>query len=381
MKLNAFYIALAGMFIVACGNSPEGIGQLEKLISQRDSLKAEHAKLGEELAALEYTIGQLDTTQKLTKVTTMALKPSRFQHYFEIFGSVEADENVQLFPELPGEILQVMVNEGDRVTKGQTLMRLDSDILQRNIAEVETSLSLATDIYNRQKRLWDKKIGSEVQYLEAKNSKESLEKRLETLRTQQEQSTIKAPFAGVIDEIFSNEGEMANPAMPLIRLVNLREVYIQADVSERYVASVQAGTEVTVRFSSLNQEVDTRVALAGKFINPNNRTFRIRVPLENTDDLYKPNMLAALKIKDFEQDSAVVVPANLVQQSAAGDNFIYVLDRSTGKSQVRKVNVAIGLSYEDRVLVTDGLSGNEVLIDRGSRSVKDGQDVQVMENV
>ena len=377
MKISSICIlTVLSVLVYSCGGGKEQT-DLDKLMTQRDSLRSEQSTILNRIAELDAQIHALDTTKKLMQVTAMQIERATFEHYFDIYGNVEADQNVQLFSEVGGEVLSIPVKEGDRVTQGQLLVKVDDEILRKNAEQVETQLRLANDVFTRQERLWKKNIGSEMQYLEAKNTKESLEKQLASMQAQLKKAQITAPFSGVVDEVFTKVGEMAGPGMPLIRLVNVSDVYIKADVSEKYLARVKTGTDVRVRFPDLGLSVDTTISLTGQFINPLNRTFSVRVELNNANEVLKPNLLAVLQIKDFEQDSAVVVPSNLIQQSAKGDEFVYVLEQTNGKSLVKRVAVETGISYNNQTHVKGGLTGNEWLVKDGARSVKDGQEVEL----
>lgn len=366
------------LLLAACGQQAD-TSELATLIAERDSLKAEQRAINDELAELEETIAKLDTTRKLTKVTTVGIEPTKFEHYFEIYGNVETDENITIQPEVSGEIIAINVKEGQSVAAGDVLMQIDADVIRKNIEEVKTSLQLAQDIFERQQRLWNKKIGSEVDYLQAKNNKESLEKRLETLNTQLEMAVVTAPFSGIVDEIFPKKGEVVAPGSPLIRLVNLDQVYIKADISERYLATVGKGSRVKVSFPSLDLKMDTVITLTGNYVNPSNRTYSARIDIANSTKQIMPNLLAVLKVKDYEVNSAIVIPSNLVQQSADGGDFTYVVENRKGSSRVVRKVLKTGVSYEGNTLIESGLTGNEKIVFKGARSIKDGDLVEVVE--
>lgn len=349
------------------------------LQQKRDSLKTANTTILAEIKDLEAKIEELDTAKKerIVHVTSMALKPSRFAHYFTVQGVVEADHNAQLFPEANGKILSINVKEGDKVTKGQTLMVIDSKVVANNIDEVKSRLSLAETVYNKQKALWDEKIGSEIQYLEAKNNYESLKQSLETLEAQKAMYMVSAPFDGVIDEVVPKVGEMANPMMPAFRLINMNDVYIKADVTEGYLSKIKTGDSVLVKFPSLNKEVWSRIERMGSFINPNNRTFKVRVNLKGTDINLRPNMLGEVTIRDYVKDSAVVIPSRLIQMTPSGDEFLYSVDDNGERTSAKKVMIETGISYHNETEILTGLSGNEMLVDKGARSIKEGDAISV----
>lgn len=379
MKSIIHFVFVLGLIylVSACGSKTTTT--LDALFAQRDSLRKEQDALLAKIASVDAQITLLDTSIKRSNVTSYPLAPTYFAHYFEIYGNVESDQNVQVLPEVAGEIKNILVKEGDPVKKGQKLVQINDEIIAKNIAELQTAYSLANDVYNRQKRLWDQKIGSEMQFLESKNNKESLEQRLKTLQTQQAMSSVEAPFDGIVDQIFVKTGEMAGPGMPLLRIVNLQKQYVRADVSEAYLGRVKKGTEVKLQFPSLNMEMDTTISLVGQFINPQNRTFNVRVNLESNNELLKPNLLALMLIKDFEQDSAIVVPTDMVQETSKGESFVYTLQKDQNGTLVRKVFIEVGKSYNNQTHVLSGLKANDVLINKGARSVQDGQYVNVVE--
>ena len=369
-------------FIIGFYNSCKHSGEeLAEKIRLRDSCQAVVDELNIRIKEFNEEITELDTASGNNKrervVSTKKLTRETFWHFFEVQGVVEADKNILITPEIPGIVKQIKVTEGQRVSSGQTLIVLATDVIWQNINEVKTQSELANDLFKRQQRLWDQKIGSELQYLEAKNKKESLENKLKTLRSQLDKATIKAPANGIIDEINPKTGELASPAMPVIRLVDLSRVYIKSDVSEKYIKAVKKGAEVLVQFPSLDEEVDATITQVGNFINPNNRTFKIKINLENPGNLYKPNLLAVIKIKDFEKDSVVSVPNAYILADAGGSEYVFIIDKDGAKSRAKKVFVESGLSYKGQTMVKKGLDGSEELITEGSRSVTDREIVVV----
>ena len=364
----------------ACGSENSDNTELSKLIHERDSLAALQGEVGTRLRELEVEIMAKDTMSRLTAVTTLPLQTTTFKHYFNVYGTVEATKSISLFPESSGAILNILVSEGQTVAAGQLLAELDDKVLEKNIAEVQTNLDLATTIYQKQKKLWeDERIGSEVQYLQAKANKEGLESRLASLKQQQRMTKVRAPFNGVIDEIFPKVGEMANPTQPLLRLVNLSEVYISADVSEAYVGTITKGTAARIYLSSLDKTIDSQIDQVGQFINPNNRTFKVQVGLkEDGSKNFKPNMMASIEICDYTADSAIVVPNSLLQQTPQGESFVYIINPlKDGLGEVARVMVEVGQSHNEKTEVRSGLNANQILINKGSRSIKAGQTVKI----
>jgi RND family efflux transporter MFP subunit len=303
-----------------------------------------------------------------------------FQHYIEVQGNVETDQNVLVNPEFSGVITSVRVEEGQRVSAGQVIATIDAKTLRKNMDELKTRLELAEDVYQRQKKLWDQKIGTEMQYLQAKNNKESLEKSLETLKSQLGQASVKAPISGVVEQLMANKGETANPAMPIARIVNTSKMEVVADVSEAHLKSVKRGDVVTVDFPVLEESLEAKIDVVGAFIDPKNRTFKVQVKIPNTAGYLKPNVTAVVKIKDFDKDDAVFIPTNLIQQSATGDQYVLLLENKGGKQTVTKRIVKAGIAYKGQSVIEEGLSGGEQIITKGYTEVVPGEEVQRVKN-
>lgn len=374
---NYFYILLA-LFIVSCSSdSKETI--LEKLTVERDSLKSEYNEVGTLLAEVELKISKLDTTKRLVNVTVAKATSQNFEHYFKVYGAVNADNNTSVYPSSQGEVIRIYVEEGQSVKKGQTLFKIDSEILERNIDEVQTQRSLAKDVYDKQKALWDKNIGSEMDYLRAKNNLASLDSRLATLKSQLGKTNVKAPFSGSIDQIFIKNGQLVNPQVATMRIVNLDKVYLKADIPENYIKQIGKGSPVKLSFPSINLEMETTINETGKFINPANRTFAVRINLDNKNNMLYPNLLGMLQIQDYGNDSALIVPARLIQENAQGESFLFVAqnDQESIKSVIKTVEV--GTTYEGQTEIISGLNAGDLIIDKGARNVSNGQIIAIVE--
>jgi RND family efflux transporter MFP subunit len=300
-----------------------------------------------------------------------------FLHYFDVFGMVEADKSINLYTTASGTVKKIYVKNGQSVKKGQLLLTLDTDIMMSSLAELETGLELAKTVFEKQQRLWmDEQIGSEIQYLQAKNNYDGLVQKVKTLKEQIELSEIRAPFAGSIDNIFAKEGQLAGPQMPAIRLVNTSGVYVKADVPESYANRVHVGTPASVAFTSMDYEVAAEVLQVGQFIQEGNRTFSINVSLPEANGV-KPNQMVHVALQDYRNDEALTVPASLVQQDVEGNDFIYTLKNieGTDRYQVVKTWVTTGLTFEDQTEIVSGLEAGMLVVEKGSRSVRTGQEV------
>jgi RND family efflux transporter MFP subunit len=316
-----------------------------------------------------------NTGKHKVKVNITTLQPQMFEHYFEVNGTVKSDYDVMLSPEMNGQIKKIYVQEGDKVSQGQLLAKLNTSVIENNINEVKTSLALAELVYKKQEKLWvEQHVGSEIQYLEAKTKKESLEQRLKALQSQLQMSELKAPFAGVVDAIFKKEGEVVSPGMPLLELVNLKDLYVDADVSETYLPHIKLHDSVYVKFPALGDEYTVKATIEriGNVINTGNRTFTTKVKLsKNTPQIVKPNLMAYVGIRDYKNDSAMVLPAQIILQDNKG-YFVYKLNNNIAE----KAYVQPLYSSNDKTTVSsnDLRFGDKVITD-GYNQVSQGVEV------
>ncbi|MCB0408619.1 MAG: efflux RND transporter periplasmic adaptor subunit, partial [Flavobacteriales bacterium] len=318
------------VIIASCGSHSDMNVDVMNLQQKKDSLKSVYNDIANQIAQIDEQLKAMDTTIQLPLVTTQMVSIKPFSHFVEVQGNVETGGNALVYPEANGTITQIATREGNKVTKGDVILRIDAGMLQSTLKEVETQSDLANQIFEKQERLWKDKIGSEIDYLQAKTNKEALDQKLKTLREQIDMYTVKAPFTGVIDEIIPKIGEAANPMMPVARIINYDDKYIKADISEDYVTNISEGSLAKVFFSSLNKEYEAKVDRTGDYINPNNRTFKIHISLNDIDAPLKPNLLADVRVQDFKNDSAVVIPSSIIQQDRTGNDYIYLLEDNNG---------------------------------------------------
>ena len=385
MKRSILYItaitAIATLTFTSCGNGADETnptGNLKELKAKRDSLKIVFNTVNKELKAVEKEINILNPNKKLYLVSTVKSVQKEFKHFVEIQGTVNSDQSISVYPEMGGLIKNIYVKEGQRVKKGQTLVKFDSEVLQRTIKELDTNIELARTTYKKQKRLWDKKIGSEIQYLQAKTNLESLENKKASVKAQMDQTTIKAQFSGIIDQIFVKQGEMAIPGRPVLRLINLDNIYIEANVSEKYLRHIQKGTEANIYFPNLEKNISAKVSMIGNFINPANRTFRIVVNVKNKNHSIKPNQLAVIRLLDLKKEG-IVIPSNVILNAPDGSSYVYQVITVDGLNRTKKTPIKVGLSYQNETIVYEGLNANALIIDKGSRSIQDNQEVKIEE--
>jgi len=352
---------------------------LAEMNEQKIALVSKIDSLSKELKTLESEISKLDTSEKLQVITTIPVKNGTFKHYVEVQGVVQADKNIEIKPELGGTVTRIYVKEGQKVAAGQTLVQLDDASIKTSIAELNTQLNLANTTFERQERLWNQKIGSEMQYLQAKAQKESLENNLASLKTQAKKMKVIAPFSGIVDEIFPKNGELTNPQMPIVRLLNLNNVYVEADVTETYLSVIKKGTETVINFPSIHKEMEAKVTQIGNFINPNNRSFKTRINLSNKDQSIKPNLLADIKFLDFKADG-VFIPSNLVQQDQNGNDYVFTIKTEDGEHTIVKNNITVTKEYNHEIYVSEGLTKNDTIVNEGARQVQAGEIVKIITN-
>jgi membrane fusion protein, multidrug efflux system len=375
MKRHILILSTVATILAACsGEKKEGLeGKKEELTK----LKTEQAATAEKIKTLEKEIAKLDPKKaaeaKVKPVSVATLNPETFKRYVELQGTVDAKSSVLVSPKSAGAITAMYVKEGDRVSVGTVIGKIDDSILRESIEEVKTQLILINTLYEKQKNLWDQKIGTELQYLQSKNNKEAVEKKLVTLNTQLSQSKIVSPMAGVVDQVISKVGEMASPGMGVVRVVNLSNLKVSAKVSDTYAASVKQGDEVIVKFPDLKKDLKARISFVGTTVDPLSRTFTIEANLPSVKDI-KPNMMAQIQINDATAKNALVIDQNFIQSTENGQ-VVYVAATEGNKKVAKARPIKTGLSYNGKVEILEGLSAGDQLITLGYQEVSDGQTI------
>ena len=363
--------------VLSCDTAVKESQSLTDLKTKKTALIEQMDRLGTELKDVEMAISELDTLKKLMTVTSIKAEVKDFNHYIEVQGTVKADQTIELHAEMGGTVTAILVKEGQNVSKGQILATLDSDVIDNSVLQLNTQLALATTTFERQARLWEQNIGSEIQYLQAKAQKEGLENSMKSLRAQARKMKVIAPFSGIIDQIFAKTGELTSPQMPFLRLVNLSNVYVESEVTETYLKSIKKGTEVLLYFSSIGTSVEASISQVGNFINPNNRSFKTRIDLKNPNNELKANLLADIKINDFKANG-IVIPSRLVQKDRNDKAFVYTIEPKENNHKVIKTYVIETMNYKNLSFISEGLSVNSMLVDKGARLVNNNEDVKLV---
>lgn len=352
---------------------------VEAMKEKRELLKKEKSALEADLKKLSKAIENINPTKKETLVTVLTAKDTIFNHYLELQGSVDTKKNIVITPEMNGILKQVFVKEGQRVSSGQILARVDDGGMSQQLSQLQIQADLAKTTYERQKRLWDQKIGSEIQFLQAKSAYEAQQKAVDQLKVQIGKTAIRAPFSGVIDDVITEQGSVVSAGMSqIIRIVNLNDMYIEAVIPERYLTDVTEGKDVEVYFPVLGETINAKIRQAADFIDPNNRTFKVEIAVPNKDGNIKPNLTAKLKINDYTNPSAILIPQSVISENADGEQYVYVVkEDAENKQRAERAIISTGKTQGDFIEVTDGLENGDQVINAGARSVNDGQEVTI----
>ena len=352
MKNIKYLIPVLALLLTACqpqttsdSEAPQDLeGKKALLVEKRAALQT----LTEEVEQLEKEIAELDPNMAPNRslVTTFPLEKQRFERFTEIQGNVESALSAAAAAEVGGRVMRITVEEGDRVREGQLIAELDLEQINKQMAELEKSLELAEDIYARQERLWNQNIGSEIQYLESKNNVERLRKSMETLEFQLTKSKVYAPISGVVDMVSLEPGELASPGVPIVQILSTSRLQVVADLPENYLQTVKRGDQVLVSYPSIAYEQEARISLIGSTIDPANRTFKIEVNTGNPGGKLKPNLLAVVKVKEYEEEEAIVIALDLIQQEVGGKKYVMIAEQAAEILVARKVYVTTGESYD-----------------------------------
>ncbi len=375
MKKIIFLLLIIIFTACQSADSPEAIK--EKIQGYKNDITELNHKIDKLEEELNKYSNDNESKHKIP-VSVLKLEYQKFNHFLEASGSVESINEAFISPEINGQIKKIYVTEGVRVKKGDLLVKINTSITENTINEVKTSLDLATTVYEKQKQLWKKKIGSELQFLEAKNNKESLENKLNTLNAQLEMALIKSPIDGIVDEIFQKEGELGLPGIQLMQIINLDKLYINIDVSEAYLSNINKGDMVTLEFPAYPEiKIKVPIHRIGNVVKPENRTFTVQLKINNLEEKLKPNILSVIKINDFSTDSALVVPSIIIKQDFNG-SYVYVAKNQSENMIAKKVYVKTGMSDGSNTMITEGLNPGQMVITKGYNLVKNGTEIKLI---
>jgi RND family efflux transporter MFP subunit len=370
-----FAIIIIAALFTSCGSE-----SVEDVKSQIKSKKDEISKLNTEIVELQKKLKKLDPTiidsAGIVKVEVKKIGSEVFSKQLVVNGHVEAVKQINIIPEIPGMIQKIYVEEGQSVYAGQTLFSLNTAVMQSQMEELKKRLEMATTVFEKQKELWDQNIGSEIQFLQAKNSKESIEESIQTLKFQMGKAVVTAQFSGVIDKINLKEGDMAQGIVMI--LVSLDKMKVLADISEAYLAGVNKGDSVKITFPAYNESIYSTVTRTGNLISPDSRTFVVEARIDNNKGKYKPNLIAEFELTEYTDDNAIIVPSNIIKQDLAGKYFVFVVEKNAeGRNSAEKKEVTFDYASEGKTLISGGLKKDDVVIIKGFDMVSTGTEVVI----
>ena len=369
------YLSALSIVLFSCSNASK-TENIDDLINAKNvkALNEKKTALQADIAKIEGALATLDVKKEEALVAVLTVKDTVFNHYLDIQGNVDTKENILVQPEFSGTLTSLTVKAGDRVSKGQILGRVDDAGMSSQLASAQNQYSLAKTTFERQKNLWDKKIGSEIQYLQAQTQMVSAQKAVAQINAQLSKTVIRAPFSGTIDEVFAERGQVVVPSVTgLLRIVNLGNMYVSTSIPETYIGKLKLGDLVDVYLTSLGKTYKGKVRQVGNFINPNNRTFGIEVSVPNPNNLLRPNQVAKLKITDYTSKDAIVVPTGVIQEDGKGDQYVYIVEGSNGKTGIaKKVVVTVGKSSDNVTEILSGLSADDIIVTEGANTISEG---------
>jgi len=382
---NIYTLIFLSLLLASCGKgknkSIESIIESNDLAAIRNKkveIVSKQKEINGQLKQLDEAIAKLDIIKKVPLITTFKVNDTVFNHYLELQGSVTTKDLLVIYPEFSGTLTNVYVKEGQIVQKGQLLAKIDDGGLSQQLGQLQIQFELAKTTFDRQQRLWKQKIGSELQFLQAQSNYQAQAEAVGQLKKQIEKTSVRAPFSGTIDDVMTEQGSVvAAGQSQLMRIVNLGNMYIETDVPEKYINHISKNKKVEVEFPVLGKSMVSKIRQVGSFINPANRTFKVEIAIPNKDKNIKPNLTARLKINDYTNNNALLIPQSIISENAKGEQFVYVI-KNNGKTTAKKTIVKTGKTQGDIIEITNGLTSGDEIISEGARSVTDGQTVKIL---
>lgn len=383
---NLISLILISQLILACSNGKEQPtdellknGSRQELQAKKDALQQSVDSIKNQLNKISARLEALNPNNNVVLVETKIAKTDTFKTYFNVQGNVTTDENIILNPEFSGVIKEIYVEEGDKVSEGDLIARIDDGGLQERLDELKTRLNLAKTTYERRKRLWDENIGSEIEFLQAESNFKSLQQNVVQVKKELNKTRVRAPFDGEIDDIIADVGQMAMPGnQPIVRITSLDDLYIEADIPENYLGSIKKGTAVSVESKSANMSFKSEIARVAQTIQPDNRSFRIRVNTPDALKSLKPNMVVKLTINNYQNKNAFVISESILQENTDGKSYIFKVNKEDNKELITDIAlVKLGQSYNGQIEIIEGIGKGDQIITEGAKGLRKGQQVKV----
>ena len=385
--MKNFILNLSIILVISCG--PKNSKSTEEILATNDytliqkrkgEIKTQINDLKFKLNRLDNVLEKIDTDKNLFLVSAIKLKSKNFSHYLNFQGSLDTDQNVVIYPELPGLLKNIYVKQGEKVKKGQIIAKISDSGLTDQLEQLKLQRNLAKTTFERQQKLWDQKIGSEIQYLQAKTNFKSLEKKISQMRDQEGKTRILAPFDGTIDDIIADIGSNLAPGLtPILRIINIDQMKVSAEIPEIHIPYIKQNKNVKIYVPILDKQILGKISSVGNFINPNNRSFNIEIKLLNKSNELKPNMTVSLEINDYENKSAILIPSKDILEDEEGNFYVYKLVIDSNENyKSNKVMIEKGKAYNNMTEIKSGLKENDLIINDGLRQVEDGQIVKVI---
>ena len=370
--------------ILSCENIPTlktvlESNDMEQIKLKRKEIAASQQDLINKLQIIDYKLEKLNTNPQLPIVKVVTVYAVKFDHFVQVQGSVKSDELINIFPEFSGVIKNIYVKSGDIVKKGQSLIKIDDGGLKEQLSQLKIRFELTKTTFERQKRLWDQKIGSEIKFLETKSIYEIQKQGINQLKRQIKKTLIEAPFSGTIDNVVAKKGEVVYPGKSnLMMLLNLSNLYIESNVPEKYISTISSGNKAVVHFPLLNKTILTTVRQSGNYINPINRTFKIEMDIKKNNLNIKPNLNSKVNINDYSNKEALMINQNFISIDSNNKEYVYKMYNKNNKTYVSKTSIVTGKNDGVNVEVLSGLNSSDKIVSEGIRKLVDNAQVQII---
>lgn len=381
------FLSLISLFAACGGNQKKSVdalieqGDLNALKDAKEAITTEQIALSSDLSRIEAAIADLSPEKNLPLVTVQELQSQKFEHFVDLQGNITTKENILVSAQVAGTLNKVYVKKGDWVQKGDLLAEIDAGGMDNQLEQLRASAELAKTTFDRQSRLWEQNIGSEIQYLQAKTQYEAQKNAFEQMEKMLAKTSITAPFSGIVDQVLADPGSLVAPGMAgqLFRLINLSNMYVVVDVPERYIGSIRKGNSAMVHIDVLGKTVETTVRETGNYIAPSNRSFEVELAVPNKDRSIKPNLNARVAINDYSNDAAILIPQSVISENAAGQQYVYVMtDATNGVGTAKRRIVTTGQASDQKIEILSGLAPGDVIVIEGARRLKDGQRIKTI---